>query len=89
VEFEQRMYQPERNQFDFENREMQALYRILDWCQANGADVFLQQMWSNVGWNTWEVWRDSPSARVHSGPQSMDDFGEGLNTWSRYSRHAR
>ena len=30
---------------------MRILYRILDWCQRNKADVFLQQMWGNVRWN--------------------------------------
>ena len=37
-------------------------------------------MWGNVRWNTFPEWRDDPIARVHSGPVSMDDFGEGLAT---------
>ena len=45
VELSQRMYEPERRRFDWENEEMQALYKILDWCQQNNADVFLKQMW--------------------------------------------
>src|SRR5512133_2031701 len=36
------IYEPERNRFDWENVEMQALYKILDWAEANNADVFLQ-----------------------------------------------
>ncbi len=44
VEIDMRMYEPERNVFDWSNDEMQTLYRILDWCEANHADVFLQQM---------------------------------------------
>jgi hypothetical protein len=80
VEFEQRIYEPERGQFSWDNPEMRILYRILDWCERNKADVFLQQMWGNVRWNTFPQWRDDPVARVHSGPQSMDDFGEGLAT---------
>ena len=59
---------------------MRILYRILDWCQQNQADVFLQQMWSNVGWNAFPEWRNDPVKRVHSGPLSMTDFGEGLAT---------
>lgn len=78
VELEQRIYEPERGQFSWDNPEMRILYRILDWCERNKADVFLQQMWGNVRWNTFPQWRDDPVARVHSGPQSLEDFGEGL-----------
>ena len=31
-------------------------------------------------WNTFPEWRDDPIGRVHSGPVSMEDFGEGLAT---------
>lgn len=78
VEVEQRMYEPNRKQFDWDNPEMRILYRILDWCQQRRADVFLQQMWGNVAWNTFPPWRDDPAQRVHSGPLSMDDYAEGL-----------
>ena len=80
VELEQRIYEPERGRFSWDNPEMRILYRILDWCQKNKADVFLQQMWGNVRWNTFPAWRDDPIGRVHSGPLSMEDFGEGLAT---------
>lgn len=80
VEIEQRMYQPEQGRFDFDNREMQILYRILDWCQRRKVDVFFQQMWGNVAWNTFPEWRDDPVRRVHSGPASMEAFAEGLAT---------
>jgi hypothetical protein len=78
VEFEQRIYEPERGRFSWDNPEMRILYRILDWCERNKADVFLQQMWGNVKWNTFPEWREDAVARVHSGPLSMEDFGEGL-----------
>ena len=48
VELEQRIYEPERGRFSWDNPEMRILYRILDWCEKNKADVFLQQMWGNV-----------------------------------------
>ena len=51
VEFEQRIYEPERNRFTWDSSEMRILYRILDWCERRQADVFLQQMWGNVDWN--------------------------------------
>ena len=79
VELSQRMYEPERHQFDWENEEMQALYRILDWCQQNNADVFLQQMWGYVEWNAYPG--------VHpliSAPRSLDDFAHGIATMIEY-----
>lgn len=79
VEISMRMYEPERNRFDFENNEMQALYRILDWCETNKADVFLQQMWGNVEWNS--------HSGVHpllSSPKSLDDFANGIATLLKY-----
>jgi hypothetical protein len=52
---------------------MQTLYRILDGCQSNGADVFLPQMWSDVAWNA------LPGVRpLHSAPKSVEDFAEGI-----------
>jgi hypothetical protein len=73
VELSARMYEPERNKFDWENEEMQSLYRILDWAEANSADVFLQQMWSNVKWNSY------PGVQpLLSAPASTDDFANGL-----------
>jgi len=79
VELSMRMYEPEKGQFDWENEEMQALYRILDWAEANDADVFLQQMWSNVKWNSF------PDVQpLISSPKSLEDFGEGLATLVDY-----
>ena len=75
VELSARMYEPERNKFDWDNEEMQALYKILDWAQANDADVFLQQMWSNVKWNSY------PDVQpLLSAPKSVEDFAEGFAT---------
>jgi hypothetical protein len=67
------MYQPHEGAFDWENDEMQALYRILDWCEAQGADVFLQRMFGHVEWNAFPG--------VHpllSAPRSLEAFAEGL-----------
>jgi hypothetical protein len=72
VEVEQRMYEPRRGEFDWDNAEMRILYRILDWCEKRHADVFLQQMWGNVEWNTFPEWQGDPVRRVHSGPASME-----------------
>ncbi len=75
VELSARMYEPERNKFDWNNEEMAALYKILDWAEANGADVFLQQMWSNVKWNSY------PGVQpLLSAPKSVEDFAEGIGS---------
>lgn len=73
IELAGRMYQPERGSFDWENEEMQALYLILDWAEANDVDVFLQQMWSNQAWNSYRHVQPLISA-----PVSLDDFTRGI-----------
>jgi hypothetical protein len=77
VELEQRMYEPERRRFDWNNPEMRILYRILDWAERRGVEVFLQQMWSNVDWNAHPELRGT-DRRVNSSPHSMEDFAYGL-----------
>jgi len=79
VEMSMRMYQPEKGKFDWDNEEMLALYKILDWAEANNADVFLQQMWSNVKWNSY------PDVQpLISAPKSISDFANGLSTLVDY-----
>ena len=73
VELSQRMYEPRRKQFDWANEEMQALYRMLDWCEKNHVDVFLTQMWGFVDWNSFEGVHP-----LQSGPKSIDDFADGF-----------
>ena len=79
VELSQRMYEPERNLFDWNNDEMLALYKILDCCEENRADVFLQQMWGHVEWNAYPG--------VHpllSAPYSIEDFANGIAVLLNY-----
>lgn len=79
VELTQRTYEPRRDEFDWDNEEMQALYQILDYCEKSGADVFLQQMSSFVEWNSYPG--------VHpliSAPKNLDDFAEGIATLLEY-----
>jgi hypothetical protein len=73
VEMDRRMYEPHKGQFDWNSEEMRTLYRILDWCQAHGAEVFLTEMWRDVDWLAYP--------EVHpllSAPNSLEDFAEGL-----------
>jgi hypothetical protein len=80
VEVEQRIYEPQRGKFTFDGPEMRILYRILDWNQEHGADVFFQQMWSNAAWLAYPEFRDDPVGRVHSAPADLEAFAEGLAT---------
>lgn len=79
VELDMRMYEPERGRFDWDNDEMQMLYRILDVCQEIEADVFLTQMWQDVEWNAYE-----DVSRLTSAPKSVEDFAGGLGALVEY-----
>lgn len=84
VEVEQRMYQPQREEYTWDSPEMRVLYRILDICEAQGTDVFLQQMWANVAWNAFPEFRDDPIKRLHSGPVSTEDYAEGIGALAEH-----
>ncbi len=79
VELSQRMYEPERGKFDWDNDEMLALYNILDWAQLHDVDVFLQQMWINVDWNAFPGIHPLISA-----PKNLDEFATGIATLLEY-----
>ncbi|MBS0000286.1 MAG: cellulase family glycosylhydrolase [Cyclobacteriaceae bacterium] len=78
IELEQRMYQPEKDRFTFDGYEMRILYRILDWCEKNKVDVFLQQMWNNVIWLVPEGVNANSANRLRLAPGDMQAFAEGL-----------
>lgn len=84
VEIDMRMYEPERGRFDWENDQMQTLYRILDACQENNVDVFFTQMWADVEWNAFEG-----AGRLQSAPKSVEDFAQGLATLMEHLVKAR
>jgi hypothetical protein len=84
VEIEQRIYEPARDRFTFDSPEMRILYRILDWNQKHGTDVFFQQMWCNTDWLAYPQSREDPIARVHSAPQDVKAFADGLATLMEY-----
>jgi len=84
VEIEQRMYEPERGKFDWDNAEMRTLYRVLDWAERRQVDVFFQQMFSDVGWNAYPALRSSRKGVLISAPYSMEDFAEGFAALADY-----
>lgn len=89
VEVEQRMWQPDRDRFTWDTPEMRILYRILDWCERREADVFFQVMWGNVDWNAFPEFRGNPVTRVHSGPQSMEAFADGVAALMKHLTQTR
>lgn len=78
VELEQRSYEPERGRFTWDSPDMRALYRILDWADRRGVDVFLQQMWADVAWNAYPGLESDPVKTLRSAPRSLDDWASGL-----------
>jgi len=79
VEMDMKMYEPEREKFDWDSSDMQVLYRILDHCQKNEVDVFLTQMWADVEWNA------LPGInRLQSAPKSVEDFSKGIGSLLEY-----
>ena len=50
VEIEQRIYEPAPGRFTWDSPEMLILYKILDWCERNRADVFLQPYNEDFDW---------------------------------------
>ena len=73
VEFDRRMFEPERGRYDWDNEETKTLHRILDWCQRNDADVFLTEMWRGVEWMA------LPDIHpVRSAPNDAIAYAEGL-----------
>ena len=78
VELEQRVYEPNKRDFSWDNPEMQVLYRVLNWAQLRGVDVFLTQMWADVPWNSFPENAKDPVRTLRSGPLSMEEWAFGL-----------
>jgi len=78
VEFEQRVYEPAKRQFDWNGSEMQVMYRVLDWAEKRGVDVFLTQMWADVAWNAFPKNASDPVRILRSAPKDMNEWAFGL-----------
>ena len=62
VELEQRVYEPRRGVFDWDNPEMQVLYRILDWADRRGVDVFFSRCGATLPGTLIPAMRRTPSS---------------------------
>lgn len=78
VELEQRSYEPERGKFTWDSPDMRTLYRVLDWAQQHGVDVFLQQLWGDVAWNAYPGLENDPVKTLRSAPRSLPDWANGI-----------
>lgn len=79
LELAQKSYQPLKDKYTWDSDDMKALYTILDYCEKNQVDVFLQQMTMNAEWNSYPG--------VHpliSAPRSLDDYANSLATLVEY-----
>lgn len=84
VELEQRVYEPAKRQFSWDNQEMQVLYRVLDWAERRNVDVFLTQMWADVPWNSFPENATDPVRTLRSGPLSLDEWAFGLGEFIQH-----
>lgn len=75
VEISLRMFNPERNQYTWDNDEMRTLDRILQFCQTNHVDVYLTMMHQDVEWNA-----HPGVCRLQSSPRSVADFAKSYAT---------
>jgi len=89
VELEQRVYEPNKRDFSWDNPEMQVLYRVLNWAQLRGVDVFLTQMWADVPWNSFPELAKDPVGTLRSGPASLDEWAFGLGEFIEHLTKAK
>jgi hypothetical protein len=89
VELEQRTYEPERGKFTWDTPEMRTLYRILDWAERRGVDVFLQQLWGDVAWNAYPGLAGDPVKVLRSAPYSLPDWANGIGELMNHLVHEK
>ena len=75
---EHRVFEPEKGQFSFDNREMQVLYRYLDYFEKNGVTVQLQEMYPNAKWLAHKELQGSALGIIKSGPADIDAWSDGV-----------
>jgi len=75
---EHRVFEPEKGKFSFDNREMQVLYRYLDYFQKNGVTVQLQEMYPNAKWLAHKELQGSSLGIIKSGPADIEAWSDGI-----------
>ena len=72
------IFEKHKGQFDFNNSEMQYLYKYLDYCQKNNIDVFLQNFFNNVDWLAVSTAGKDPIKLLRSAPNDLDAYTDGF-----------
>jgi Cellulase (glycosyl hydrolase family 5) len=78
VEIEHRLFQPEKGKFTWHQKEMENMYRFLDYAQKTGIDVFFQERYPNVKWLTPEPWQNDDILEVRAAPTDWNAWADGL-----------
>jgi len=78
VEIDHRMYEPQKNTFSFENKEMKILYRWLDYCQSHDVDVYFTEMWPGVKWLVVKNFLGRGEDEIRSAPNDFDAWADGF-----------
>lgn len=71
-------FEPQKGKFDFNNSEMQYLYKYLDYCEVNNIDVFLQNYFNNVEWLAVPTAKNNPVNIIRSAPNDLEAYTDGL-----------
>ena len=77
VEIDHGMYEPDKMEFDFNNREMKILFRWLDYCQSRNIDVYLTEMWPNTKWLVIKEFQGDPTKELMSAPNDIESWSNG------------
>ncbi len=72
------MFESKKGNFDFENSEMQYLYKYLEYCQKNNIDVFVQNFFNNVPWLAVPSAGNDPIKILRSAPNDLEAYTDGL-----------
>lgn len=80
VEVDHGMYEPEKGKFTWNNREMNILYRWLDYCQSRNVDVYFTEMWPDAKWLVHKNFLGDGVTELRSAP---NDFG----AWAKGYAH--
>jgi hypothetical protein len=78
LNLEHRMFQPEKGKLSFDNREMQVLYKQLDYFEKKGVIVQLQEMYPNAKWLAHKELQSTSVGIIKSGPADLEAWSDGI-----------
>lgn len=78
LNLEHRVFEPEKGKFSFDNREMQVLYKQLDYFEKKGTIVQLQEMYPNAKWLAHKELQSNAVDIVKSGPADLEAWSDGI-----------